>query len=172
MKLFMKNLIAMAWISLTILLVVCGYKIGRSMGIASTRSEAEKLEKELSGKVQKYDGLIAKEEGKLFKKYPKLKVYLQGENQVNDEYIISFTVNQNWDNVNQHEIKVKMNNERFFEVRPDFDIYFLNEDGFITGEYRENWIINKIKHGETRMANGKVIFRFGEPSYYFVQFSN
>ena len=167
----MKRINVMALLSLFLFLVVCSYMMGRAIGSASTKSQAKKLEEELSEKIRVYEGFIQKEEGKLFQRYPKLKVYIPEENQVDDEYLSSFIVNRSWDGDNQYKVNIKMCNNKSYEIKPDFTLYFLNKEGFIIAKCKEDWIINTIKPAETRITNRQVSFRFGEPAYFFVEFS-
>lgn len=53
-------------------------------------------------------------------------------------------------------------------VRPDFDVYFLNRYGFVTGRLGESWAINRLKPNEVRSEDHKVAMRFGPPAYWFV----
>lgn len=107
----------------------------------------------------RYDNLLLREEGKLADYLGNLFRFSVGEHYVEDPVIKKFSVE---DNI----INVFLENNTNQAIQPKFIIYFLNEYGFITGSYQDEYIFSSISPGETRSSQGSIKFNFGIPYYY------
>ncbi|MFN3871723.1 MAG: hypothetical protein ACK4R9_01850 [Ignavibacterium sp.] len=107
----------------------------------------------------KYENLLAREEKKLENYYGNLYKYNYGYNYFNNSAIKSFRIDGDM-------IYVTIQNDGSKAIKPDFTIYFLNENGFITATYSDVYIFSSVLPGETRISDGRINFRFGTPVYY------
>src|SRR5690606_4199641 len=107
----------------------------------------------------KYEKLLAREEKKLENYYGNLLKYKYGDNYFNNSPIKRFRVDGD-------RIYVTIQNNGSQSIKPDFKIYFLNENGFITATYSDVYIFSSVSPGETRISDGGINFRYGTPVYY------
>jgi hypothetical protein len=108
----------------------------------------------------KYEKLLAREEKKLENYYGNL--YKFNEN--SDNYFDNSRIKKF--RVDGGTIYVTIQNNGSQSIKPDFTIYFLNENGFITATYSDVYIFSSILPGETRISDGGISFRYGTPVYY------
>ena len=122
--------------------------------------ESYKLQlKEIGSFKVKYEKLFDREEKKLHNYYGNLFRYKDGDNYFNDSAIKKFRIDGN-------KIYVTIQNNGSQDIKPDFDIYLLNENGFITASYSDVYLFSSVAPGETRISDGSVYYRFGTPIYY------
>ncbi len=107
----------------------------------------------------KYEKLLAREEKKLENYYGNLFKYKYGDNYFNNSPIKRFRVDGD-------KIYVTIQNNGSQAIKPDFTIYFLNENGFVTATYSDVYIFSSVSPGETRISDGRINFRYGTPVYY------
>jgi hypothetical protein len=107
----------------------------------------------------KYEKLLDREEKKLHNYFGNLYRYNNSDNLLNDTAINKFRIDGN-------KIFVTIQNNGSQSIKPDFDIIFLNENGFITASYSDVYIFSSVSPGETRISDGMVHFRYGSPIYY------
>ncbi len=107
----------------------------------------------------KYEKLLAREEKKLENYYGNLLKYKYGDNYFNNSAIKRFRIDGDM-------IYVTIQNDGSKAIKPDFTIYFLNENGFITATYSDVYIFSSVLPGETRISDGRIHFRYGTPVYY------
>jgi len=128
--------------------------------INNAKKEAEAI---INNAKKEAEGYILRGKNELLKLYPNLEKFNPGHNMVNKRYIKSFWVRGN-------KIKIEMHNATRDNIGPDANIIFLNKQGFITKNYTLLWVFSRIKPGETRIDEGSVEFKYGEPVYYNVEF--
>lgn len=112
----------------------------------------------------KYEKLLEREEKKLDTYYGNLYKYKYGDNYFNNLHIKRFRVDGD-------RIYVTIQNNGSQAIKPDFNIYFLNENGFITATYSDVYIFSSVSPGETRISDGSINFRYGTPVYYSLDIS-
>ncbi|MCX7874898.1 MAG: hypothetical protein N2321_01885 [Melioribacteraceae bacterium] len=127
--------------------------------IEDAAREAEVKIKQADSLKNIYSNLIAREEKKLQNYYNNLYRFSGGDNYFNDFAIKKFRIDGN-------KIFVTIQNNGSQSIKPNFKIYFLNENGFITSEYSDIYVFSSIAPGETRISDGEVNFRYGTPVYY------
>jgi len=137
------------------------------------KNEADRIVKEAKNEADRMvekakketEGFALREKAELFKLYPNLKEYRSERNVINEKYIKSFSVRGD-------KIRIEMHNATSDDIGPDANIIFLNKQGFVTENYELLWIFSRIKPGETRFDEGYVEFKYGEPVYYSIEFSD
>jgi len=122
-----------------------------------------KAEQILNDAQKKADQIQSTREKELHKIFNGLERYQEGKNIVNRHYLSNFVLNK-------RDIKYTFINERSEPVQPRFTIYFVNTYGFITGKDFVGWIFDKVSKDETRIYENHIALRFGEPTYYFLEF--
>lgn len=120
---------------------------------------AESKIKEAEAFKVKYEKLLVREEKKLEIYYGNLYKYKYGDNYFSNSHIKKFRVDGD-------RIYVTIQNNGSQAIKPDFDIYFLNENGFVTATYSDVYIFSSVSPGETRISDGIINFRYGTPIYY------
>lgn len=120
---------------------------------------AESKIKEAEAFKVKYEKLLVREEKKLEIYYGNLYKYKYGDNYFSNSHIKRFRVDGD-------RIYVTIQNNGSQAIKPDFDIYFLNENGFVTATYSDVYIFSSVSPGETRISDGIINFRYGTPIYY------
>jgi hypothetical protein len=114
---------------------------------------------------QQAEQFIAVQKGELFKTYPRLQSFLDGKNNVGRNYLDYFEVTGK-------KITTHMTNPGKEDAKPDFEIYFLDRSGFVSGIFRKSWLFDRIKAQETRVDTDSVSFWYGQPTYFDVRFSS
>lgn len=120
---------------------------------------AESKIKEAEAFKTKYEKLLDREEKKLEIYYGNLYKYKYGDNYFSNSHIKRFRVDGD-------RIYVTIQNNGSQAIKPDFNIYFLNENGFVTATYSDVYIFSSVSPGETRISDGSINFRYGTPVYY------
>ena len=115
--------------------------------------------KELESYKTKYEKLSDREEKKLELYYGNLYKYKFGDNYFRNSPVRKFRIDGN-------KINVTIENNGSQPIKPDFTIYFLNENGFVTATYSDVYIFSSVSPGETRISDGNINFRYGTPIYY------
>ena len=104
-----------------------------------------------------------REEKKLYQIYPKLKKLEMGKNVVNDRYVESFTYDG-------RKVRLKLSNKGTASVTPRFELFLIDENGFVTGNASVTWLIESLEPDESRVEEQETPSRFGLPVYYMVRF--
>jgi len=114
-------------------------------------------------------GVIARAEGRLHERYGNLHKIedARGANKVGELYVKSFSLKP--PSGKYTDIEYVFVNTTAENIKPDFNLYFLNKDGLFTGQDFCSWATS-MRPGERRTDNGSVRFHLGEPAYYFVDF--
>lgn len=120
---------------------------------------AESKIKEAESFKLKYEKLLNREEKKLEIYYGNLYKYKYGDNYFSNSHIKRFRIDGD-------RIYVTIQNNGSQAIKPDFTIYFLNENGFVTATYHDVYIFSSVWPGETRISDGIINFRYGTPVYY------
>lgn len=99
--------------------------------------------------------------------YPSLIKYGSGRMNVRRSYIESFKVSDN-------RVLFQFVNKSNSYAKPDFDIYFFNDFGFVIGEVGVHWLLDSIGPGEERVDEA-TLFGKGKniefnPTYFAIEF--
>ncbi len=131
--------------------------------INNSQTEADKIQKN----AQEYEkNLESRKNAELNNLYPSLYKYNSGRIIVKKLYIESFKVSDD-----RVQFQFLNNNKTY--IQPNFDIYFLDDYGFIVGEVGVHWLFDSIDPGKERieeaMLDKRLIFNFN-PTYFVIKF--
>jgi len=125
--------------------------------------EAEERVQEMETRT---NAVVLQAQKRLHEKYANLHRFKRGINKVDEKYVESFELSG-------ERLFIKMrNNDTYNSQKPNFTLFFLTEEGFLTGHKKVYWLFNSIAPGEIRTEDTTVILQFGEPTYYLIQFEN
>jgi len=134
--------------------------------LEAARAESERIIAEAERVKDVVNKMHALLEKKLHEVFGDLRRYQDGTNEVGLSYVDSFTLYRQPGNAAVIEIKLVNRGHR--EMKPNFELLFLNEYGFITDTCYVEWWFHRVGPGETRIVKSYATFRYGDPVYYTV----
>ena len=138
-------------------------------GRRDLETERKKHEREIQNARDEAEKLLAVARKEMHKHFDNLHRYVADEyNVVSERYLAGFHVIRGR---KPCRVAITLAPTGASTVRPNVTLYFLNEYGFVTGEARVAWLLDRIAPGERKIEQQIVTFRHGEPVYYRVQFN-
>ncbi len=135
-------------------------------GIGAMQNEIHQMRQEVAQADAHNRVREALHDERLHQVYPGIRSYKNGRNAVNQQYLEAFEVDAG-------RLKTYMKNHGPGRSRPDFEIYFLNQYGFVTGSFSKRWVLDSIGPGQSRVDDDlfSARWRFGAPVYFYVEFN-
>ncbi len=130
------------------------------------RAESAKIIAQAEKVKTRVEKMATVEDKRLHEVFGDLHRYREGTNEVKLGYVESFTLYRPLEDF--WAVKVKMVNRGHRAVKPDFELHFLNQYGFVTASCDVSWWFDTIAPGETRIEETPTRFRYGDPVYYTV----